>query len=118
MSNDPLRQLLEAISSAAEKTANAEFDHKQLHKMIHEPREEFAFGDLVAWKCEQLRPSKLPMPGHAMCFLYKMEEPQYDEKDGSGSQYYVMPLDCVVSALSETGDYIEFAVDSRRLKRA
>lgn len=96
-----------------------EFDHKQLFDKMREPVPEFKVGDLVEWKCEQLRPSKLPLPGQFLAVVEpRMTVPQYDQKDGSGNLFYAMPLDLKVSAVDAQGDYVEFILDARRVQLA
>jgi len=96
-----------------------DFDHKQLFDKMREPIPEFKVGDLVEWKCEQLRPSKLPLEGQFLAVVEpRMLTPLFDRKDGSGSAFYAMPLDLKVSAVDGRGDYIELIVDARRVQLA
>lgn len=116
-----LNDIMQAIANAAgadEPEGCHEHDHKTLFKMMAADVPLFIEGDLLVWKCEQLRPSKLPLPGQYMAVVRKLPEPVYDREGGSGRAFFAMPLDLVVSAVDSRGDYIEFLVDSRRVTHA
>lgn len=119
MKEHSLAEVMNMMSEMAERPPCNEFNHKQLFDKMREPVPEFKVGDLLEWKCEQLRPSKLPLPGQFLAVVEpRMTVPQYDQKDGSGSAFYAMPLDLKVSAVDSRGDYIEFILDARRVQLA
>lgn len=115
MASESFIDFMETIMSKAQ----AQYSHKELFKMIRQEVPDFKVGDLVTWKCEQLCPSKLPLPGEAFAVCAeRMKEPVFDRDGGAGTAYYAMPLDLLVSTVDLQGDYVEIMVDARRIKYA
>lgn len=113
--NDFLR-VLAACVGPDDQVSELEFSHAELYAKMCEPVPTLRFGDAVRWKCKQLRSSKLPLPGHTMVVVApRLAVPLHDAENGSGSAYWAMPLDLLVSSLDPDGDYIEFYIDARRV---
>jgi hypothetical protein len=116
--NDFLRVIAACVSPDGG-ASELEFSRAELFNKMREPVPEFKAGELVEWKCDQLRVSKLPRSNGTMVVVApRLDVPRHDSERGSGSMFWAMPLDLLVSALDDSGDYIEFYVDARRVTLA
>lgn len=78
-------------------------------------KNEFKVGDLVEWK-EGMKNKKRPEYGEAV--IISAVTPgllNLDYTDG-GTPYELEPLDIKIGVFNESGDFLEFAYDSRRFK--
>lgn len=117
--NNPLEDLLGAIARVAEKETPklGSLTLEQLIAMANEPRD-YQVGENVEWKCAQMKTLRSPRKGQNMRVVRVLSQPIYDNKEGCGVAYFAMPLDVIVATLDTDGEYMEFAVDGRRIRRA
>ena len=111
--------LAAAIIGAAEGKSNRLGNKtlEQLMALTNEPRD-YHVGDVVVWKCPQLKTLRSPSEGENMRVARTLDKPVFDDKEGCGIPFFAMPLDVVIACLDTDGEYLEFLVDGRRIRRA
>lgn len=88
----------------------------ELCALLQTPRN-FEVGDFVTWKHPGLAHKKLPEVGESV-IVSEIFDPIRDIESPPGTQYSYEHIDMKIGIIDEVGGFIEYAADSRRLKKA
>ncbi|KAH3743134.1 hypothetical protein Pelo_15464 [Pelomyxa schiedti] len=80
------------------------------------PDEQLKPGHLVKWK-PTLKNKKKPEQDELAIVVSVLDTPVYDNATGSGSPYFMEPLDLRVAMLDNDGDWMIFHFDKRRFEK-
>ncbi|EKQ3556038.1 hypothetical protein P4464_000512 [Salmonella enterica] len=98
-----------------EKKASIEEIKDFITRLNHKPERPFKYGDIVAWK-DGMKNRRFP-DYDEKCVISEVLDTPTSCPDGTGSPYYMEPLDVKVVVFMD-GEFCEYMFDSRRLRHA